>query len=152
MLRDQRARVSRIEWNLSIPPVPWVFCYPDGRPFRDFRDAWKRALERAGLDAGLWIHDFRRSAIRNFERAKVRRQTAMKLAGHRTEEVYRRYAIADYSDLADAAKAIGALRRADLRAAQQELPFAATNANQRVDNETRTSVSLRSRVENSRPA
>lgn len=152
MLRDQREWVSRIEWNLSIPEIPWVFCYPDGRPFKDFRDAWKSALERAGLDAGLWIHDFRRSAVRNFERAKVRRQTAMKLTGHRTEEVYRRYAISDYSDLADAAKAIGALRRADLRAAQQELPFATNGANQRVDNGSRTSVSTTPGVEKSRPA
>lgn len=152
MLREQREWVSQIEWNLSIPPIPWVFCYPNGRPFRDFRAVWKRALKNAGLDQGLWIHDFRRSAVRNFERAKVRRQTAMKLTGHKTEDVYRRYAISDYSDLADAAKAIASLRRADLRVAQQELPFPVNGSNYHVDNERRTSVSTRLGSREERPA
>ena len=48
-------------------------------------------------------HDFRRTAIRNMERAGVPRSVATKITGHRTESVYRRYAIVSYEDLQAAA-------------------------------------------------
>lgn len=38
-------------------------------------------------------HDFRRSAVRRFERAGVSRSVSMQLVGHQTEAIYRRYAI-----------------------------------------------------------
>ena len=37
--------------------------------------------------------DFRRPAGRNLERAGVPRSTAMKMVGHKTESIYRRYTI-----------------------------------------------------------
>jgi hypothetical protein len=40
-------------------------------------------------------HDFRRTAVRNLERAGVSRSDAIKMVGHLTESIYRRYAIAD---------------------------------------------------------
>ena len=48
-------------------------------------------------------HDFRRTAIRNLERAGVPRSAAMKLVGHKTESVYRRDAIVDKATLREGA-------------------------------------------------
>jgi len=42
-------------------------------------------------------------AVRNLERAGVSRSVAMKMTGHKTEAVYRRYAIVSEQDLREAA-------------------------------------------------
>ena len=47
-------------------------------------------------------HDFRRTAVRNLERAGVPRSAAMELVGHKTMSIYSRYAICDESMLKDA--------------------------------------------------
>jgi hypothetical protein len=44
---------------------------------------------------GHILHDFRRTAVRNLERAGVSRSAAMAMVGHKTESIYRRYAIVD---------------------------------------------------------
>jgi len=80
--------------------VPWVF-HRDGEPIRCFRGAWRRACTYLGLH-GRIPHDFRRTAVRNLERAGVSRSVAMKMTGHKTESVYRRYAIVSEQDLREA--------------------------------------------------
>jgi integrase len=72
---------------------------PEPRTIRDFRGAWKSAAKAAGKP-GTLFHDNRRSTVRRMELAGVPRAVAMKLTGHLTEDVYRRYAIVSQADLA----------------------------------------------------
>ena len=92
LLEEQRGRTQEVERRRGII-VPWVF-HRDGKAIKSFRRAWNGAAKRAGLE-GAWFHDSRRTAVRHLERAGVSRSVAMKLTGHKTEAVYRRYAIVD---------------------------------------------------------
>jgi integrase len=86
---------------------PFVF-QRNGKRIPSFRKAWIAACKLAGCP-GRIPHDFRRTAVRNLERAGVSRSVAMKLTGHKTENVYRRYAIVSSGDLADASRKLHAL-------------------------------------------
>ena len=68
-------------------------------------------------------HDFRRTAVRNLERAGVPRSTAMRMVGHKTESVYRRYAIADEGMLRDGGTKLEALHQADQPAERTVIPI-----------------------------
>ena len=92
LLEAQRAQTRLLERERG-QIIPHVF-HRNGRPIKSIRKAWNRACERAGL-AGWLFQDLRRMAVRNYEGAGVPRSVAMKLTGHKTESVYRRYAIAD---------------------------------------------------------
>jgi hypothetical protein len=48
-------------------------------------------------------YDFRRTAVRNLVRAGVAPSAAMKIVGHKTEPIYRRYAIAEEKTLIESA-------------------------------------------------
>jgi len=78
-----------------------------GRPLKGFREAWRRACLDAGV-RGRIPHDFRRTAVRNLERASVPRPTAMAMVGHKTEAIYRRYAILDEVMLKEGAAKLAA--------------------------------------------
>lgn len=92
-------------------PEDWVFTRSDGSQVKDFYDRWQRLLREAGVRGDLMVHDTRRSAVRNMERAGVSRSVAMKISGHKTESVYRRYAIVKESDLAEGISKVDAAKR-----------------------------------------
>jgi integrase len=105
LLDAQHAEHERLKKRGRV--VPWVFfrMVANGRggplrpmPIKSLGKAFKTACTKAGVP-GRIPHDFRRTAVRNLERAGVPRSVAMRLVGHKTESVYRRYAIADDRDL-----------------------------------------------------
>jgi integrase len=77
-----------------------IFTREDGRPVLDFRHAWRRVTERAGVP-GILIHDLRRSAARLLRRAGVDRETIKKLAGWKGDGMFSRYSVDDDDDLRD---------------------------------------------------
>ena len=105
LLRGQRARARALERERG-QLVPWVF-HRSGAPIRSFYAVWRQACKQAGVP-GLLIHDLRRTAVRKLDRAGVPRSWAMKLTGHKTESIYRRYAIVSEGDLAEAVQKLAA--------------------------------------------
>ena len=105
LLTEQVARVKTLEREAKRI-IPALFPHLSGRftgqPRQDFRRAWATACKNAGVPRML-RHDLRRTAVRNMEQASVPRSVAMKLTGHRTENVYRRCAIVSPADLRAAA-------------------------------------------------
>jgi len=69
-----------------------------GQPIRDFRRAWKVACAKAEIP-DLKFHDLRRTAARNMRRAGVPQVVRMRITGHRTDSMERRYNIVDVDDL-----------------------------------------------------
>lgn len=77
------------------------------RQIKSMSKAWRLACREAGVP-GRIPHDFRRTAIRRLERAGVPRSVAMKMVGHKTESVYKRYDIVSPADLKHAAEKLDA--------------------------------------------
>jgi hypothetical protein len=55
---------------------------------------------------GRLLHDFRRTAVRNLIRAGIQQAIAMKITGHKTDSIFRRYLIVDEELLAQATGAV----------------------------------------------
>jgi integrase len=109
LLHEQWAWAEALEARRHLPVV-YVF-HRNGKQIRDFRGAWEKACKAIGLE-GLIPHDLRRSAVRNLVNAGIPQDTAMKLTGHKTAAVFRRYNIVTRSETEDAvAKLAGYLER-----------------------------------------
>jgi integrase len=99
----------------------------DGKPIKTFKRSWITACVAAGFGhvikntkgkvikkvADRIPHDFRRTVVRKLEGAGVPRSAAMRLFGHKTESIYRRYAIADESMLLEAGEKLARLHSVD---------------------------------------
>ncbi len=123
------ADLLRRQWNETMQVqvetgriIPWLF-HRRGKPIKDFYGAWAVACKQAGVPHRI-PHDFRRTAVRNLERAGVPRSVAMKITGHKTEAVYRRYAIVSEADLADGLKKLARLHSSERT--QSQKPSSAT--------------------------
>jgi integrase len=88
---------ARKERDEQWPDSPWVFNR-QGEPIKDFRGSWEAACKAAGVPE-LTFHDLRRTAVRNMRRAGVPQVIRMKISGHKTDSMERRYNIVDSEDL-----------------------------------------------------
>ena len=79
--------------------------FREGHQIKNYQAAWHTACKKAGLD-GKFLHDNRRTAIRNMSRAGIPDAVAMNISGHKTRSVFDRYNIVSEDDRRNAAKKI----------------------------------------------
>jgi integrase len=117
IIERRRAAAILKDENGGSRFAEYVF-HRNGQPIGDFRKAWATASVAAGLGkmvcpecktegsssyceecktptkySGKIFHDFRRTASRNMLAAGVPQAVAMKITGHRTDSMFRSYAI-----------------------------------------------------------
>ena len=125
VLERQLERTREIE-KATRRVISWLF-HRNGKPIKSFRRAWQTACKRAGVP-GRIPHDFRRTAVRNLERAGVSRSAAMKMVGHKTQSIYSRYAIADEAMLLDGGVKLSALHAKEAEGARVVVPITAVGS------------------------
>ena len=127
--RWQARAIHRADGSTGL--AKYVFHCGDGRPIGDIRKAWATACVAAQMGEmvcdtckqsmtthrcprckietkylGTLFHDLRRSAVRNLDRDGVTQSVAMKITGHKTASVYRRYRIVSEDDMREALKKV----------------------------------------------
>ena len=106
----RRKPARQVKVNGTVMLSDLIF-HRNGERISEFRKSWATAGKKAGIKR--LFHDLRRSACKNMIEAGVAQVTAMKVSGHKTDSMFRRYAIVDETDL-----------RTALRATQQYLATA----------------------------
>ncbi|MCS6319924.1 MAG: site-specific integrase [Nitrospira sp.] len=101
---QQLAKVRHLETNR-------VFLYK-GRPLQRISRAFKTALREAGI-VDFRFHDLRHCASTNLRRAGVDTATAMRIVGHKSEKMWKRYNAIEERDLTQAAAKLDRYLSAD---------------------------------------
>jgi integrase len=87
-----------LQWTLERANGCAFVFHHDGERFKEFRTPWKNACKEAEIP-DLKFHDLRRTAVRNMRRAGVPQVVRMRITGHRTDSMERRYNIVDVDDI-----------------------------------------------------
>jgi integrase len=90
-----------LEWALTESNGCSSVFHHNGLPIKSFRGTWIKACEAADVP-DLKFHDLRRTAVRNMRRAGVPQVVRMRITGHRTDAMERRYNIVDIDDIKSA--------------------------------------------------
>lgn len=98
---ERRRAAAILKSDESEPRFAEFVFHRDGEPIGDFRKAWATACKNANVPHRLF-HDLRRTASRNMIAAGVPQAVAMKITGHRTDSMFRRYAIVNEEQKRDA--------------------------------------------------
>src|SRR5271166_1659214 len=99
----ERRETARPFKTKGVATMSALIFHRVGEPIREFRKSWTAACRLAGVLR--LFHDLRRSACRNMVAAGVAQVTAMQLSGHKTDSMFRRYAIVSETDLRTALRA-----------------------------------------------
>ena len=102
-----------------VESCPYVF-HRHGNRIKHYNRALRTAREKAGLP-GKIMHENRRTAARNMDRAGVPRQIAKQITGHKTDSMYNRYNIVNERDVRE-------------RMAQAQAYLSAHESGQNLDN------------------
>jgi integrase len=94
-------QVFRESWQERRLDTQSVFLYK-GKPIIGIKTAFKKACHRAGI-SNFRVHDLRHTASTNLRRAGVDAATAMRIVGHKSEQMHRRYNTIEPEDLHRAA-------------------------------------------------
>jgi hypothetical protein len=97
LLVDEVANIIAHRQAERVESCPYVLHREMQRIRHDNR-AWRTAREQARLPGRL-LHDARRTAVRNMDRASVPRQTARQITGHKTDAIDNRYRIVHEQDI-----------------------------------------------------
>jgi len=84
--------------------VPYVFIRR-GQPIKSIREIFSRVCRETGY-TDVVFHDLRHTATTNLRRAGVNALTAMKITGHKTMAVFKRYNTIDMGDLTAAQRQV----------------------------------------------
>jgi integrase len=93
----ERRKAARRSEVAGVVMMSALIFHRNAKPIREFRKTWTTACRLAGVRR--LFHDLRRSACRNMVAAGVAQVTAMQLSGHKTDSMFRRYAIVAENDM-----------------------------------------------------
>src|SRR5262249_55582584 len=82
------------------------FLHRDRKRIREFRGAWTKACQQVGLQGKL-LHRLRRSGVRTMRRSGISEEVAMRISGHKTSSIFRRYNITSRAALAELPRPLG---------------------------------------------
>jgi len=108
--RRKAARVLKSDSG-QVTLARYVF-HNEGAQIGDFRKSWASACRMAGVSDRLF-HDFRRTAARNLILSGVPESVAMQITGHKTNAMFKRYAIVSEAQKSDALRNVAALHRTE---------------------------------------